>query len=133
MGARETDSMFTHRIFFFLIKSVYLPLLAAFKPRHLQTLLSLICSSPPMWQQQAHPHQWERKQAERHVVPLPGSQSWEVQALGLNPRRLTTLLHAPGTTHAIPQPTLGMRWAVPTLQVGNPRAGVSGQPRAAEQ
>lgn len=56
VGARETDSMFTHRIFFFLIKSVYLPLLAAFKPRHLQTLLSLICSSPPMWQQQAHPH-----------------------------------------------------------------------------
>lgn len=69
----------------------------------------------------------------RHVVSLPGSQSWEVQALGLNPRRLTTLLRAPDTTHVIPQPTLGMRWAVPTLQVGNPRAGVSGQPRAAEQ
>lgn len=53
--------------------------------------------------------------------------------LGLNPRRLTTLLRAPDTTHVIPQPTLGMRWAVPTLQVGDPRAGVSGQPRAAEQ
>lgn len=67
------------------------------------------------------------------MLPLPGSQSWEVQALGLDPRRLTTLLCALDTTRAIPQPTLGMCWAVPTLQVGHPRAGVSGQPRAAEQ
>lgn len=49
--------MFT-TIFFFLTKKM--SQLLALKPRHLQTLLLLICSSPPMWQQQAHPHQWKR-------------------------------------------------------------------------
>ena len=43
------------------------------------------------------------------------------------------MLRAPHMTCAIPQPTLGMRRAVPTLQVGHLRAGVSGQPRAAKQ
>lgn len=47
MGARETDSMFTHRIFFFLIKSVYLAIVGSLQTQALTdvTITDLLLAS----------------------------------------------------------------------------------------
>lgn len=60
----------------------------------------------------------------RHVVSLPGVSELGGAGAGTQPQKTATLLRAQqNTTHVIPQPTLGMRWAVPTLQVGESAAG----------
>ena len=90
VGARKTHLLFTHRIFF-LIKCVYLAIDGNLQTQALvnitisDLLLASYVATPGI-----SPSMEEETGAERGAVPLLGSQSWEVEALAFDPRRLTT-------------------------------------------
>ena len=102
VGARKTHLLFTHRIFF-LIKCVYLAIDGNLQTQALvnitisDLLLASYLAAPGI-----SPSMEEETEAERGVVPLLGPQSWEVEALGFDPRRLTTTVdsrNALGCSH----------------------------------
>lgn len=76
--------------FLFLIKCVYLAIDGNLQTQALVNIISDLLLASYVAAPGVSPSMEEETGAERGVVPLPGSQSWEVEALGFDPRRLTT-------------------------------------------